>query len=98
MLVMQFKVLPIASVLSEGFGEVHGGGGLGGLGGIFSSEKATPEQLARPFIWLLIVQGFFAGLVIGKISEGSVKSGLKHSFILLVIAMLIQTSANLFVG
>jgi len=34
---------------------------------------------------LIIIQGFFSGLVIGKLSEGSIISGLKHSIILVII-------------
>jgi archaeal flagellar protein FlaJ len=101
MLVMQFKVLPIASTLGEGMEGVDSSSlsGTGSLGGVIGGgTRATPEQLSRPFIWLLLTQGFFAGLVIGKISEGSIKSGLKHSFILLIIALLVQTGANVFLG
>lgn len=101
MLVMQFKILPIASEMGGQIGDtsMEGGlGGAGGLGGMFGGEKASPEQMVRPFIWLLVVQGFFAGLVIGKLSEGSIKAGFKHSFILIVVSFLIQTGANLFLG
>ena len=100
MLVMQFKVLPIAAQMGASMGDMgSGGGGLGGaLGGFLGGPKATAEQMARPFLWLLIVQGFFAGLVIGKLSEGNMKAGLRHSFILLVIALLVETGANLFIG
>ena len=97
MLVMQFKVLPIASAMGNQMGEV-GSTGIGSFGGVMGGTRATPEQMARPFLWLLIAQGFFAGLVIGKLAEGSMKAGLKHSFILLVISFLIQTGANLFFG
>lgn len=97
MLVMQYKILPIASQMGEQMGDISGSG-ISGFGGLIGSARATPEQMARPFLWLLIAQGFFAGLVIGKLSEGSMKSGLKHSFILLVISLLIQTGANLFFG
>ena len=100
MLVMQFKILPIASEMGGQMGDTSMDGSLGGsgLGGIFGGEKATPEQMVRPFIWLLVVQGFFAGLVIGKLSEGSIKAGFKHSFILIIVSFLIQTGANLFLG
>ena len=100
MLVMQFKILPIASQMGGQMGDTSASGDLGvsGLGGVFGGERATPEQMVRPFIWLLIVQGFFAGLVIGKLSEGSIKAGFKHSFILIIISFLIQTGANLFFG
>ena len=56
------------------------------------------EEMARSFLYLLITQGFFAGLVIGKISEGNVRSGLKHSFVLVALALLISTGANVFLG
>lgn len=100
MLVMEFKILPIASEMGSQLGTSSSGGisAAGGFGAFFSGERASPEQMARPFLWLLIVQGFFAGLVIGKLSEGSMKAGLKHSFILLVISLLIQTGVNLFLG
>jgi len=99
MLVMQFKVLPIAASLGTGLEGADSGGGFGGLEKfIGGSERATPEQLARPFIWLLVLQGFFAGLVIGKLSEGSIRSGLKHSFVLVIVSLLIQTGAKVFIG
>jgi len=104
MLVMQFKILPIASGLgSEVAGDTSGIGGVSeigtGFGGMLAGgEKATPEQLAEPFLWLLLTQGFFAGLVIGKLSEGKIKAGLKHSFILVVLALLISTGAKVFLG
>lgn len=40
---------------------------------------------------LAIIQGFFAGIVIGKLSEGDVVSGLKHSLVLMTIAAIILT-------
>lgn len=100
MLIMEFKILPIASGLSESIGGVSGteivgelGSALGGKGQI-----ATPEQLTRPFLWFLVIQGFFTGLVIGKLSEGRIRPGLKHSFILIVLAILINTGSKVFVG
>jgi len=95
-LIMQFKILPIASGLGEGIGSSEGipiGGGLGARG-----EIATSEQLTRPFLWLLVVQGFFGGLIIGKLSEGKVWAGLKHSFILVSLAILTSTGSKLFFG
>jgi len=97
MLVMEFKILPIATGLSA---EVPSGGDISGLAGaginIVSGTRASAQELARPFLWLLIVQGFFAGLVIGKLSEGEVKSGLKHSFILMVLSILINTGVKVY--
>ncbi len=96
MLVMQFKILPIAAGLGSGMGQ-----GAEGIPGFDLGEKgaiATAEQLTRPFLWLLIAQGFFAGLVIGKLAEGKMMAGLKHSFILVALAILISTGAKVFIG
>ena len=98
MIVMQYRVLPIAAKLSSdesGFGV---GGDQLNIVGIGSGEKVSPEELSKPFIYLLLVQGFFAGLVIGKLSEGTIKAGLKHSFILVVLALLTSTGAKAFIG
>lgn len=98
MIVMQFKILPIASGLGQEIGGTGAGGGdLAGMESFLpKGQTSSPEQMAKPFFWLLIVQGFFTGLVIGKLSEGEVKFGLKHSFILVVLALLINTGANVF--
>lgn len=98
-LVMEFKILPIAAGLSESFAEVSREE-ITGFGGVFgvTGEKVTAEELSRPFFWFLIIQGFFTGLVIGQLSEGEIKPGLKHSFILIVLAVLINTGTKLFLG
>jgi len=53
---------------------------------------STFEELgnfyANVFRILIIIQGFFSGLVIGKLSEGNIISGLKHSILLVVIGSL----------
>jgi len=99
MLVMQFKVLPIAAGLSQGLGSAEFGeysGGIGSLIGGGGGEAADVEELTKPFVWLLTMQGLFAGLVIGKLSEGKVRAGLKHSFVLVIVSLLIDTGAKLF--
>lgn len=50
-----------------------------------SSSNAAGGFFADTFRILIIIQGFFSGLVIGKMSEGSLMSGLKHSIILVLI-------------
>jgi archaeal flagellar protein FlaJ len=98
MLVMQFKILPITSELGlSGAGEssefLSSSSGFS-----FQGSGIDEDALSSSFLYLLIVQGLFAGLVIGKISEGTVKAGLKHSFILVALSILISTGANLFLG
>ena len=94
MVVMEFKILPIAA----GIGTELGGSDVSGIPGFPIPPKRilTAEQLAQPFLWLLVIQGFFTGLIIGKLSEGRAVPGLKHSFILMVIAILINTGLKIF--
>lgn len=96
MLVMEFKILPMTTGLSSGLGGVGGAEGLGGIG--FEASAIDVNEISNIFLYLLLVQGFFAGLTIGKLAEGSIKSGIKHSFILLALAFLISTGAKAFFG
>jgi len=43
----------------------------------------TGEAYSSGFINFIIVQGFFAGLVTGKMAEGSIVAGFKHSILLI---------------
>lgn len=97
MLVMEFKIIPILANLGS-IGVSGGFGQIGAAGASMSGSSAPaidPSAFGKPFLILLIAQGFFAGLIIGKISEGTVKGGLKHSFILVAISWLMSTGADL---
>lgn len=54
-----------------------------GFGGV--DFESLQEIYSYAFQMLIIVEGFFSGLIIGKMAEGSMVAGLKHSFILLLI-------------
>ncbi len=54
------------------------------LGGWFVSLQGV-------FLMLALIQGLFAGLIIGKLSEGEVSAGFKHSLVLMSIAFFIMT-------
>jgi flagellar protein FlaJ len=45
----------------------------------------APADLQRTFFHMTIVQGFFGGLVAGKMGEGSISAGLKHSLIMMIL-------------
>jgi len=51
------------------------------------SEESTmsPDEMKRIFIHMTLIQGFFGGLVAGKMGEGSIYAGLKHSLIMMVL-------------
>ena len=102
MIVMEIKILPMTGgIMSASSGGVDFLGGAGGEIGFEggagdAAKKATDFSFA--FLSLLIAQGFFAGIVIGKLAEGKIKSGIKHSFIMVAMALLISTGAKLLLG
>ncbi len=50
-----------------------------------TGAEIPPELFAQTFINFIIVQGFFAGLATGKMAEGSLVAGFKHSLMLITI-------------
>jgi archaeal flagellar protein FlaJ len=82
MLVLEFKILPLVTGLS----------GTEGLN--MGAAPTNTDDFSMPLFIMLLVQSFFAGLVIGKISEGTVKKGIRHSFALIVITLLVTTGAK----
>lgn len=90
-LIMQFYIVPmisgIADVSALGVGSVTTSGG-----------SMQGEEISNAFLYLLLFQGFFTGLVIGKLSEGRIKAGIKHSFALVLISFIISSVANLIGG
>ena len=64
-----------------------------------SMVNATPlsaEEYSHIFTVFIIIQGFFAGLVTGKMSEGSIQAGFKHSLILVFTGYVVFTLAAQF--
>ena len=94
-LVMQFQIIPMVSGIS-GVEDIANmaGAKFGGGGG----EDVSQEQISNAFLYLILTQGFFTGFVIGKLSEGSIKAGVKHSFALMFLAFLISAGANALLG
>lgn len=93
-LVMQFQVLPMLTSISGG----QTTGSVLGLGFIGGGEPINQEEIANAFLYVILVQGFFSGLTIGKLAEGSIKTGIRHSFALMLLAFLISTTANIIFG
>jgi flagellar protein FlaJ len=61
------------------------------VGGFFSSLGRWFASMQGVFLMLAIIQGFFAGLSIGKLAEDRVSAGLKHSLILMTIAAFVMS-------
>ena len=66
------------------------------VGEIVTSPKEIESEYNTIFRNLIIMQGLFAGLVIGKMSEGAVASGIKHSLFLLIVGLIVYTLAGFF--
>lgn len=90
-LVMQYQILPMLSGITQ-----LGGIGLGGI--VTEGGETEGEQLSFSFLYLLLVQGLFSGLTIGKLAEGNTKAGIKHSFALILISFMVSAVANLILG
>ena len=74
----------ISGIADTGIGSGNVGGGA--------------DDVSSSFLYLLLIQGFFSGLTIGKLSEGNIKAGIRHSFALVLMSFLISTGAGLFFG
>lgn len=83
MLILQVKFLPKIQEMSTSL--------VGTDIGIFGGGTAAPTNLNMKLVLLqlITIQGIFAGLVIGKFSEGKIKFGIKHSVILVITSLLI---------
>jgi flagellar protein FlaJ len=64
--------------------------GMPSMGGSSVPELFPPEL----FVNFILVQGFFAGLATGKMAEGSIMGGVKHSIVLIVIGYSVFSIAS----
>ncbi len=97
MLIMEFKILPMtASISAANLMENIDIEKLSKISYTSTTPASANEGAFSSFLELLLVQGLFAGLIIGKITEGTLKSGVKHAFILIMATFLISTGAGLF--
>ena len=68
------------------------GMGLGGMPTPSATENLA-EEYKTVFRNLILIQGLFAGLAVGKMAEGALVAGLKHSMFMMFVGMLIFTLA-----
>ncbi len=59
------------------------------------TESLSDVNFNRYFLYLIIIQGIFAGPVIGKISEGNSIAGIKHTVILISVSVPIYVVVSL---
>jgi len=89
-LILQFKIIPMVGGIGSS-GSVGGAGlGISGLGDLKQLD------VSNAFFYLLLIQGLFSGLTIGKLSERNFKAGIRHSFTLMFLAFVVASVANFF--
>jgi archaeal flagellar protein FlaJ len=86
MLVLEYMILPM-------MGDIPGVNGSG-----IDINSIEPQSLSTPLLMIILTQALFAGLVIGKLAYGKLKDGVKHSFILILITILIILGAQMIFG
>lgn len=74
LIIMQVSLIPVLSPEN-----------IGGLSLVTKSVSVPSEIYTETFIYFILIQGFFAGLAIGKMAEGTIMSGLKHSILLMIV-------------
>jgi len=79
MLFVQLKFLPLISQAMVGVTSSNA----------LMLQTSSFKIIKNTFFYLVLIQAAFAGLVIGKLSEGSLKYGVKHSAILIAISYLL---------
>ena len=87
-LVMQFKILPMIAGIAD----------VGGAIGLEGGQAIEQSEISNAFLYLLLIQGFFSGLTIGKLAENNIKSGIKHSFALMFLSFIVSAGANFLFG
>lgn len=55
---------------------------------ILGAAVMTPEEMKRLMFHMTMIQAFFSGLVAGKMGEGIITAGLKHSLVLMLCGYL----------
>lgn len=93
MVVLQVYLLP---KLSEIGSELSGGlaGGMSFAGSSAAVATSGGMDLGSILIATIIIQGFFAGLMLGKFSEDDFKAGVKHSLIMCIMGYLVIATAT----
>ena len=86
-LIMSYIFLPMMKEAAD----IAAGQAMPGGMGQFAVSDEDLALYNRLFFHVLVIQGFFGGIVTGKIGEGKAVSGLKHSVFFIVVAVIAYT-------
>jgi flagellar protein FlaJ len=88
-------MIGLEKFLVPSLGDMNTGGMLGGLSG--AAPVATTniaEEYNVIFRNLILIQGLFAGLAVGKMAEGSITAGTKHSALMMFVGFMVFAVAG----
>ncbi|HLC39539.1 MAG TPA: type II secretion system F family protein [archaeon] len=77
----RFLVPSLSEVSAAGLGTAIGGG----------STAALAQEYKTVFRNLIVIQGLFAGLAVGKMAEGATIGGVKHSLFMMIVGIIVFT-------
>jgi flagellar protein FlaJ len=86
-MIMSYVFLPMMKQASE----ATSGASLRSGMGQFAVSDADLAKYNMLFFHALVIQGFFAGIVTGKMAEGKVVAGLKHAVFFIIVAVIAYT-------
>lgn len=86
-MIMSYVFLPMMKEAAE----ATSGAALPSGMGQFAVSDADLAKYDMLFFHALVIQGFFAGIVTGKMAEGKVVAGLKHSVFFIIVAVIAYT-------
>jgi len=86
-MIMSYVFLPMMKESAN----IATGKALPGRLGQFAVSEENLALYDRLFFHALVIQGFFAGIVTGKMAEGKVVAGLKHSVFFIIVAVIAYT-------
>ncbi|WP_338094872.1 type II secretion system F family protein [Methanorbis furvi] len=75
---------------------VQGGDGMSIVGGMTGGGGISLDMYDRLIYHSVVIHGFCSGLVAGMMGEGSVLAGVKHSCIMMAIAMIVFVTLKFF--
>jgi flagellar protein FlaJ len=80
--------------LVPSLGDFSAGNMFGGAGAAATQPSNIAEEYKVIFRDLILIQGLFAGLAVGKMAEGAIMAGMKHSMFMMFVGFLVFAVAG----
>lgn len=84
-------MIGLEKFLVPSLGDFTAGSLMGGLPGGGSTQSGIADEYKVIFRNLILIQGLFAGMSVGKMAEGAITAGVKHSAFMMIAGFLVFT-------